>query len=311
MNSITPTQNAKAQKLVEQAMQVGTVLMNSRSTEQACTALASLPPECLKAYCIIKGLIDYEADSGTPDPNPNTNANSNAQDMAKSNAAMNLDIAPTPVTRGVAALIGLVIGRHTIEKSVRRPSFDSEVKQLDPQRLILLLHEVAVSNGAVTYLDPATGYTVFTSFSLVTRDSGCCGVKYKEDGTYVRTHKCRHCPYDMDGKLSRKDMKELKARGPMIAAYRDAMESEMQQLASKIVSVASSSGHKITEAVEGASADCGTCRGSGVTPCPKCMGLGFLITPDIRKCHICNGQKQTPCLSCTGWQIPVSKAFGE
>lgn len=43
------------------------------------------------------------------------------------------------------------------------------------------LHNLAVSKGESTYIDPKTGYTVFTI--LAERKGGCCG------------YKCRHCPY--------------------------------------------------------------------------------------------------------------------
>ncbi|KAJ1963875.1 hypothetical protein GGI12_001778 [Dipsacomyces acuminosporus] len=45
------------------------------------------------------------------------------------------------------------------------------------------LHEQAVKNGDRTYIDPATGYTVFTELSHADREY-CCG------------NACRHCPYD-------------------------------------------------------------------------------------------------------------------
>lgn len=47
-------------------------------------------------------------------------------------------------------------------------------------------HDDAERDGRATYVDPATGYMVFTAAAL--RDQGrCCGSG------------CRHCPYDADG----------------------------------------------------------------------------------------------------------------
>ena len=46
---------------------------------------------------------------------------------------------------------------------------------------IKLLHRVAVERGHAQYIDPRTGYTVFTAGILKTRP--CCGSG------------CRHCPY--------------------------------------------------------------------------------------------------------------------
>jgi hypothetical protein len=47
--------------------------------------------------------------------------------------------------------------------------------------LVGTLHRHAVKRGLDTYLDPKTGYSVFTSLYLKRRD--CCG------------NKCRHCPH--------------------------------------------------------------------------------------------------------------------
>ena len=46
---------------------------------------------------------------------------------------------------------------------------------------ISLLHKVACKRGYEQYVDPSTGYSVFTALQLRTRP--CCG------------HMCRHCPY--------------------------------------------------------------------------------------------------------------------
>jgi len=43
------------------------------------------------------------------------------------------------------------------------------------------LHKEAIEKGEPTYIDPATGYKVFTSAELKKRK--CCG------------NICRHCPY--------------------------------------------------------------------------------------------------------------------
>lgn len=45
------------------------------------------------------------------------------------------------------------------------------------------LHRIACENHQNTYIDPATGFTVFTEYSHLKRGK-CCG------------NKCRHCPYD-------------------------------------------------------------------------------------------------------------------
>jgi hypothetical protein len=47
---------------------------------------------------------------------------------------------------------------------------------------IMALHKQAIENNEDTYIDPATGYKVFTAKFLLERDY-CCGCG------------CRHCPY--------------------------------------------------------------------------------------------------------------------
>ncbi|UAB78124.1 hypothetical protein INR77_15485 [Erythrobacter sp. SCSIO 43205] len=44
------------------------------------------------------------------------------------------------------------------------------------------LHEAACARGEATYIDPETGFTVFTRLGLLARER-CCGTG------------CRHCPY--------------------------------------------------------------------------------------------------------------------
>lgn len=54
----------------------------------------------------------------------------------------------------------------------------------------LAAHDLAVASGAEAYLDPATGFVVFTSAYLAARGT-CC-----DSG-------CRHCPFptvDPDGR---------------------------------------------------------------------------------------------------------------
>ena len=58
-----------------------------------------------------------------------------------------------------------------------------EKHQLSQQ--IITLHQAALEKGQATYVDPETGYTVFTSVAL--QDRGyCCGSM------------CRHCPFEYE-----------------------------------------------------------------------------------------------------------------
>jgi ATP-binding cassette subfamily B (MDR/TAP) protein 1 len=55
-------------------------------------------------------------------------------------------------------------------------------KNSDASKEIIALHNEAIKNNEDTYIDPETGYQVFTAKYLLERDYCCdCG--------------CRHCPY--------------------------------------------------------------------------------------------------------------------
>jgi hypothetical protein len=45
-----------------------------------------------------------------------------------------------------------------------------------------IIHQVTCNEGKDTYIDPSTGYQVFTSEALL-KQGRCCG------------NSCRHCPY--------------------------------------------------------------------------------------------------------------------
>ena len=62
--------------------------------------------------------------------------------------------------------------------------------QSSHQQAIDELHRTACENGQTYYIDPATGYLVYTRLAHLQRGV-CCG------------NKCRHCPYDYINVLSK------------------------------------------------------------------------------------------------------------
>ncbi|KAK7810791.1 hypothetical protein U0070_009496 [Myodes glareolus] len=62
------------------------------------------------------------------------------------------------------------------------------------ERLIAGLHQAACAAGQLSYVDPATGYVVFTRLAHLQRGA-CCGSA------------CRHCPY---GQVNVKDPSKKK-----------------------------------------------------------------------------------------------------
>jgi hypothetical protein len=63
-----------------------------------------------------------------------------------------------------------------------RPRGDGPETNRAQVTAIVAAHEAALARGEPTYVDPTTGYSVFTAASLLARGS-CC------------TSGCRHCPY--------------------------------------------------------------------------------------------------------------------
>ena len=59
--------------------------------------------------------------------------------------------------------------------------FDKAKRSKLPGALAKALHRCAVAMGKYTYIDPSSGYSVFTQLYLKKRE--CCG------------NGCRHCPY--------------------------------------------------------------------------------------------------------------------
>lgn len=94
----------------------------------------------------------------------------------------------------------------SMERTVRLKTDTQWVTASQRQR-IRLLHDVCNGEGDATYVDPESGYTVFSAFAHLRRGD-CCGIP--ADGG-ERTHRCRHCPYDDAGDL----------RAPRYIALRD------------------------------------------------------------------------------------------
>mmetsp|Transcript_14613 Transcript_14613/g.25243 ORF Transcript_14613/g.25243 Transcript_14613/m.25243 type:complete len:263 (+) Transcript_14613:49-837(+) len=191
-------------QLAFDALQVGLALKKSSDVQQASVAIALLPSENLRAYCVIKGLIPH------PDANSPTVRDVSAQ-------------LATLAHINHATLVGMVLGRHVLEQAVSHPEFVRSLDGMDDRKRTELLHQITCGDGTEKYYNPSVDRMVATSRYLVSKPSGCCGIARKSDGSFERTKTCVHCPFDYDGTLNRSDMKELQARAPLIMAYRDAL----------------------------------------------------------------------------------------
>lgn len=104
------------------------------------------------------------------------------------------------------------------------------------KRKVRLLHDVCNGEGDATYIDPRSGYTVFSSFAHLRRGH-CCGVVYSEEESgkdsrgFERTHRCRHCPYTHDGRLTSTQGIALMNRLRVVRFVRENRTADWQTLA--------------------------------------------------------------------------------
>lgn len=146
------------------------------------------------------------------------------------------------------------------------------------------------------YMDPATGYTVFSAMAHLRRGS-CCGVP-EGGGIVDRTHRCRHCPYDADGGLSSRVYRAMGERIALVDAVRDGCARLVGGVGAAV---------EREEVEEGACKECG---GKGVASCRRCGGHKFMISPEIVDCSQCEATGVHACMSCTAWQPPQRPTFG-
>lgn len=94
------------------------------------------------------------------------------------------------------------------------------------------LHDVCNGEGDATYVDPVSGYTVFSAFAHLKRGH-CCGLQKKEtqdgDGEFERTHRCRHCPYMDNGAVGGSSMQALKERLHVVEYVRSKVQEQWQK----------------------------------------------------------------------------------
>jgi hypothetical protein len=69
--------------------------------------------------------------------------------------------------------------KTTVRDRIRHRSDEGDIPIDDA---VTKAHDIAMADGAETYLDPTTGFVVLTEIALRARGT-CCG------------NGCRHCPY--------------------------------------------------------------------------------------------------------------------
>lgn len=223
-----------------------------------------------------------------------------------------------------------------------------EWEAMSAARKVRALHDVCNAEGDVTYVDPETGYTVFSFFAHLKRGN-CCGIKTMdeegEDGKrYERTHRCRHCPYTEPGELKSGKMQALRDRVAVIEYARERAQQVWEESggASAEVSfgalgeqksatqgdasggVASSPSRsngdeaalkrrfakvaRIEEPRHGPSS-CADCGDEQVVTCTRCKGWTHLFSPQLMKCPQCEAKGFHPCMNCTPFRPPSRSSF--
>lgn len=206
----------------------------------------------------------------------------------------------------------------------------------DPVR-VRLCHAICNGEGDVTYADPATGYTVFSYFGHLKRGN-CCGVReYLTSKGYERTHRCRHCPYTVDGRLDSKNAIALQDRVNVIECTRKraqefwngAEASVSTQVSVSVKSnicdqVASDTTRRNRESVLGShlrkkvdieynkdpeDCECIACLDEQVVTCTRCNGWTYLFSPQLMKCPQCTARGFHACMECTPFRPPSLSSF--
>jgi Family of unknown function (DUF5522) len=216
----------------------------------------------------------------------------------------------TPGSAGAAALSDAALAAYCAAKGAREAAaYAAAVRAARepwdgraPKARARLLHQVCNGEGDATYVDPTTGYTVFAAIAHLRRGS-CCGVP-EGGGEHERTHRCRHCPYAPDGRLSSPAYIRLKERIPQVDAVRKGTAA---------LYGASVRAHGSAEEDEGEAADdgerCDECDGRREAECRRCKGYAFLISPETMLCPQCDATGSHPCMKCTAWEPPQRTEF--
>lgn len=168
-----------------------------------------------------------------------------------------------------------------------------------------LLHRVCNGEGDATYEDPETGYTVFSAIAHLRRGH-CCGVP-EGGGVEERTHRCRHCPYAPDGRLTSPAYRRLKERIPLVDAVRRETAAVYGASARAVAAVGGDSAESADEEGDGGCVDC---KGTSRVLCTRCKGYKFLISPDSMLCPQCEASGEHPCMTCTPWTPRQRTEFG-
>lgn len=255
---------------------------------------------------------------------------------------------PMPFNIWERATLEATVREYAQQERLARVRKGSEWEAMSPAQRIRLLHDVCNGEGDVTYIDPESGYTVFTHFAHLKRGH-CCGIKTRDEvgedaKMYERTHRCRHCPFTEPGELKSKKMKALMDRVRVIEFARERAQEVWAEESSvdSGVSFGSPDG-RVSNALEGEASRsplssasdegdevqlarrfakvvkidkpkdkecaCEDCGDQQVVTCTRCNGFTYLFSPVLMKCPQCEAKGYHPCMSCTPFRPPSKSSF--
>lgn len=229
------------------------------------------------------------------------------------------------------AALEMIVKAYNKRERMERVRKGAEWEGMSEARRVRLAHEICNAEGDVTYIDPTTGYTVFSFFGHLKRGD-CCGVKKTEE-SYERTHRCRHCPFTEAGELKSDKMVALMERVRVIERARERAQEiwsgektersgfgEVKELES----VEAEGGHVLDEdglarrfakvvrrerAVKDGKVECAECADEKYVTCTRCNGWTFLVSPEHMNCPQCGAKGYHPCMSCTPFRPPSRSTF--
>lgn len=228
------------------------------------------------------------------------------------------------------------------EHAARLKTGDSLWDTTADKKKVRLLHDVCNGEGDATYVDPRSGYTVFSAFAHLRRGH-CCGVVVKEGENendnqgFERTHRCRHCPYTHDGRLTSAQSIALMNRLRVVRFVRENRTTDWQTLARSMglfsinggqsadLSTDSESGASIDDEIRKASHDASGMSNASDTVVGSSENKQRLRRKLVRRvpvndpesisqeqkegkasCKMCGGEKVMTCTRCNGWTAVFS-----
>lgn len=221
---------------------------------------------------------------------------------------------------------------YQVEERLARTKSGEQWDALPHARRLRVLHAVCNGEGDATYIDPDSGYTVFSAFAHLRRGN-CCGVRFDDDGNVDRIHRCRHCPYTHDGEVAGASYQALKERIHVIEyvrenAYNTLFETATEPTPSTNLPESRSSmpvaeqqpqhqaedvkrlRKKLVKRVMNDSSSsvenpqCQVCGDERMTTCTRCNGWTYVFSPRLQLCTQCKGEGMHACMNCTMFRPP-------